>query len=42
MKPKGKDRKIDGVIAASIAAELAGSVESERRSIYEDRDMISV
>ena len=38
-KPRGKDKKIDGVIAASIAAELAGNVEPPRRSIYEDRPL---
>jgi phage terminase large subunit-like protein len=40
-KPRGKDKKIDGVIAASIAAELAGNVEPPRRSIYETRDLMA-
>jgi phage terminase large subunit-like protein len=39
-KPRGKDKKIDGVIAASIAAELAGSAEPPRRSIYETQDVV--
>jgi hypothetical protein len=40
VKPKGTDRKIDAVIAASIAAELAGAVQPKRESVYGTRDLI--
>ena len=40
VKPRGKDRHIDGVIAASIAAEMAGSIGPPPRSVYEARGLV--
>lgn len=39
VKPRGKNRHIDGVIAASIAAELVSSVEPPRESVYSRREL---
>lgn len=42
VKPKGKHKWIDGLIAAMIAVDLVTSAKPKGRSVYEDRGLVTV